>query len=241
MQAPPPNIEFGALPRQTKYGDGTFPRHEDAWPLIDRKVWKPVSLNRHVRSIYDQLDGMCTSNGACQTMMVERSFRGRLRNPELNAEYLYYLHSKWGDGSTLDENLRALIDSGVNARLVANDRRAANRMLEAIDLNADFDAVATALQRGHPCLVGVIWPGSTRRRGHAICVTELEKGVGEWHIRGPNSWGEDWGEQPDYTPEELRWLEAKGYRPLTGGFYTLTERECADFATFGCWAAGSST
>ncbi len=230
MPAIPSGIEFGALPRTaTCYGDGTFPKWEDTFYLLPRNKWQPVSLNRHVQIIYGQMDGMCTSNGACETEMILRSFRGRPDNPVLSPEHLYSLHSRWGTGSTLDENLKTLVDVGVCTRVqvpaawpvvLPDDwkaKAAKNRMLEFIDLNADFDAVATALQRGHPCLIGVNWPGGG---GHAIAATELARDGRGWVLRGPNSWGKDWGDD---------------------GFYTLTERQCDDFSTFGCWAAGSST
>ncbi len=255
MPAIPSDVEFGALPRTaTCYGDGTFPTYEEKrWPLLPRSKWEPVSMNRHVRIIYRQLDGHCTSNGACETVMIDRSSRGRHDNPILSPEHLYRQHSRDGTGSTLDENLQALVDYGVCTRelipqdmsvrdypsgnvLLANARK--NRMLEWIDLNADFDAVATALQRRQPCLIGVNWPGGG---GHAVAATQLIRDGRGWALRIVNSWGEDRGEKPGYTQEDLEWLKAMGRRPLTGGFDTLTERECRDFGTFGCWAAGSST
>ena len=230
-QAIPPGFEFGALPRTlTCYGDGTFPKWEDKFDLMPRKNWVPTSLNRHVPVIYSQMDGMCTSNGGCETVMIVRAFAGRKDNPVLSPEHLYDQHSRWGSGSTLDENLKALVDVGVCTReevpakwpvKLPDDWKALaakNRMLEFIDLNADFDAVATAIQRGHPCLIGVNWPG-TNRGGHAIAATQLAREGRDWVLRGPNSWGEDWGDD---------------------GFYTLTERQCADFGQFGCWAAGSA-
>ncbi len=253
MPAIPPGIEFGALPRTaTRYGDGTFPKYEDVFKLMPRKLWLPVSLNRHVPIIYRQMDGHCTSNGACETEMISRSIRGRKHNPILSPENLYGQHSKWGTGSTLDENLQAMIDTGVCTReQIPPDKwkpkdwwadwramAAANKVLEWIDLNADFDAVATALQQRRPCLIGVNWPGGG---GHAVAATQLIRDGKGWSIRGPNSWGEDWGQPPHYDPMERDWLDSYAERELTGGFYTLTERQCADFSTFGCWAAGSST
>ncbi len=250
-QAIPPGFEFGALPRTaTCYGDGTFPKWEDKFDLIPRNWWLPYSMNRHVPVIYSQMDGMCTSNGGCETVMIVRSFSGRPDNPVLSPEHLYDQHSRWGSGSTLDENLKALVDVGVCTReevpakwpvKLPDDWKALaakNRMLEFIDLNADFDAVATAIQRGHPCLIGVNWPGGG---GHAIAATQLAREGRDWVLRGPNSWGEDRGEKPGYTESDLKWLDAMGRPMATGGFYTLTERQCADFAVFGCWAAGSST
>jgi len=257
MQPPPPGTEFGALPRVTRYGDGMFPKYEERFSLIPRAKWQPVSLNRHVERIRSQLDGMCTRNGAVSGMEVERSARGR-PGPELSAEYLYLLHNKWGTGSSLDGALDDLISPGVvsmsdvgnvqmrNKSEFPDDHEnlaEANRLLEAVDLNADFDAVATALQRHRPCLIGVRWPGGG---GHAVLATQL--GVtkrGRWYLRGANSWDEKWGEPPGYTQEELDWLALVAHgsprRPLTGGFFTLTEAECRDFKTFGCWAFGSST
>jgi hypothetical protein len=251
MQPPPSTIEFGALPRTDScYGDGTFPKYEDRFKALPRDQWLPVSMNRHVHTIYGQLDGMCTSNGACGCLMAERSIRGR-PPVELSPEHLYGQHSRWGTGSTLTENLKALLTTGVCTREQVHkgawrprdwpdnheELAQANRVLEWIDLNADFDAVATALQRGHPCLIGVRWPGGG---GHAVCATELVKDGREWCIRGPNSWGEGWGEEPDYSDNDLYWLHLAGFEQQVGGFYTLTERQCSDFSTFGCWAIGSS-
>jgi hypothetical protein len=143
-----------------------------------------------------------------------------------------------------------LVDSGVCERSVVQREwpvtlpeevevwRSQNRMLEFVDLNADFDAVATALQRFRPCLIGVRWPGGG---GHAIMATQLVRdGSRGWALRGPNSWKESWGDKPGYTADELQWLKVNNRRPLTGGWWTLTERQCADFGSYGCWAAGSS-
>ena len=255
MQAPPANIEFGALERtRTYYGDGTFPRHEDVFAPIPRNLWQPVSLNRHVTTIYSQLSTMCTANGACGAMMAERSFRGRPHNPVLSPEHLFGQVASWGEGSGLDEILQAMVKTGVCSReLIPQDNwrpsewppgweaeAGQNKMREWIDLDARFDAVATALQRFRLCLVGVYWPG-TRRKGHGVCVTELWRAGENWGIGGPNSWSLNWGRSPDYTPQDILWIRAHGRIPFSSGFYSLTERECADFGSFGCWAAGAST
>jgi hypothetical protein len=232
MDAIPPGIEFGALPRNSTYGDGTFPRYEDrpSLKLLPRDVWQPVSMSEYVKTIYSQLDGMCTSNGTCSCMMADRAFRGRSK-VVLSPEHLYGQHSKWGTGSTLGENLRKAINPGVCSRktIPPSDwhpsvwpsdwkNEAANyQVAEWIDLNADFDAVATALQMFRPCLIGVTWPSGG---GHAIAATELAKDGRDWVVRGPNSWGENWGDN---------------------GFYTLTERQCDDFGQYGCWAIGATT
>ena len=236
MQATPHGVVWGALPRtKTCYGDGTFPKHTSRIELIPRKLWQPVSLRRHVPPIYSQADGMCTANGACSVVMTERSFRGREENPVLSPEYLYGQVAKWGEGSSLDEILRELADTGVCTREQVPqvdghlhrswpdghvELAGENRVLEWIDLNASFDAVATCLQLQKPCLVGVRWPGGG---GHAVEVTELFQTVGrdvQWNIGGPNSWGPNWGD---------------------AGFYTLTERQCGDFEQYGCWAIGTTT
>ena len=244
MQATPHDIAWGALPRTaTYYGDGTFPKHPQRFELINRKLWQPVSLSRHVKVVYSQSDGMCTPNGGLGAMMVERSFRNRKHNPILSPEYAYGQVAKWGDGVALDVVLRQLVEDGCCTREQVpqvdghlhrswpdNHKELAgeNRVLEAIDLNASFNALATALQEGRPCLIGVRWPGGG---GHAICVTELVQVTRatctnhgrtdqvEWGIGGPNSWSLKWGNE---------------------GFYTLTERQ-ADFRQFGGWAMGTST
>ncbi len=239
MQSTPSEVTYGALPRTaTCYGDGTFPTHPTRFKLLPRSVWKPTNINRHVQRVRAQLDGMCTRNAAVTLMEIERKFRNRQYNPELSAEYHYLLRNRWGAGSALDDALVDMQDPGVitmedvggvqikSTREFPNNHErlaSANRMLEWIDLNADFDAVATALQLHKPCLVGVNWPGGG---GHAVCATELWQNGREWGIAGPNSWGK-WGERMN---AEI------GY-----GRFSLTERQCRDFKTFGCWAAGSST
>ena len=254
MKPPPSNIEFGAMPRKTAYGDGTFPKHRSAWKPIPRKLWRPVSFSRHVDFVYSQLSTMCTANAACGAMRTERSFRNREHNPVLSPENLFGQVATPGEGSGLDEILQKMIDPGVCTRedippddwrpdewpIDWEDGANENKMLEWIDLDGDFDAVATALQRHRPCVVGVYWPG-LRRAGHAVCVTELWNAGENWGIGGPQTWGENWGVAPTYTPDDLLWLKTHGIRPFTSGFYSLTERECADFASFGAWAAGSST
>jgi len=252
MQSIPTGIEFGALPRVSKFGDGTFPKYQNRFYLIPRDHWQPVSLNRHVRIVYAQKNGMCTANGAEGVVMAERSVRHRPFNPILSPEHLYGQVSDWGEGASLDKILKTLVETGCCTReqVPAEDghvRRSwpedwvalseANRVLEWVDLNADFDAVATALQRRKPCLIGVRWPSGG---GHAVMATQLIGHKGTWALRGPNSWGEAWGEKPEYTDAEFAWLKIRNRRPFTGGWWTLTERQCRDFSTFGCWAIGTS-
>ncbi len=244
MQAPPDKTEFGLLPRKTKFGDGTFPCYAERFGLLPRDEWQPVSMSRHVHTIYDQLNGMCTSNASTGAMMVERSFRGRPRI-ELSSEFLYRLHSKWGEGSSLDENLQTLINIGTVSQEYfpkASSRHGWEvqpdppsdaprfKLLEAVDLGHDFDAVATAIQLRKPCVIGVRWPEGGG--GHAVCVTELVKITGpdsatgyrktkvSYCLRGPNSWDSKWNED---------------------GMFELTERECGEFTQFGAWCVGVST
>ncbi len=274
MQTPPPSIQFGALARtDSAYGDGTFPKYEDRFKLMPRDVWQPVSYNRHVLWIRRQLNGMCTRNGACTVLEGDRSMRGRKHNPMLSAEYHYLFNNRWGTGSTLGGSLSELQNTGTitmedaggvqfrSSREFPADHKtmaAKHRMLECIDGNASFDALATGLQRGKLGLAGIHWEGGG---GHAFAVTELvqftreevprlerlgwdpPRGLkfGSWGIRIPNSWGEDRGEAPGYSPEELAWLETMGRKPLAGGWDTLTEVECRDFSTFGMWLIGSTT
>ncbi len=238
MQPPPNGVEFATLPRTSLYGDGAWPCWAQRFELLPRNVWVPINMNGHVHTIYSQLDGMCTSNGACGAVMAERSWRG-MDHLELSPEHLYGLHSKWGSGSGLDENLKALTDFGVcdRATVAQDDWKPRdwpddwktfankNRVLEFIDLNGSFEAVATAIMLRKPCVMGVHWPGGG---GHAVAVTQLAMDDDhEWCLRGPNSWGSDWGE--------------KGNAEFSAGFYTLKESEISGLLQFGAWAVGAST
>ena len=236
MQTPPDKIQFGLLPRTTKFGDGTFPCYAERFGLLPRDEWQPVSMSRHVKHIFGQLSTMCTSNAGSGAVMVERSFRGRPL-VVLSPEWLHMMHSKWGEGASLDTVLKMLIDPGTVDRKLfpkATSRREWEtqarppddaprfKLLEAIDLGHDFDAVATAIQLRKPCVIGVNWPG-TRGGGHAVCVTELDLANDDrgrrWVLRGPNSWGSDWD---------------------GNGFFELTEMQCGGFRQYGAWCVGTS-
>ena len=234
MAAPPKNVQWGTRERKTRYGDGSFPCHADRFEIMPRKDWQSVSLRPYVRTVYSQLDGMCTSNGGASLMMIDRQIR-RPDEPQpiLSPEFLYGLHSKWGQGSSLDDNLWALIDEGICTRETVPQNKwrpsdwpghardeARNYRVHPegfVDLDGLFDAVATALQLGFPSLIGVRWPSGGY---HAVACTELDRRNRGWRLGGPNSWGARWNGD---------------------GFYWLEEGQCVDMRRVGAWALMTTT
>lgn len=232
--APPDSVSFGLLGRETRYGDGTWARAEDMVPVLPRADWQPIRNAALVWEIFSQLDGHCAANSATMCLELLREQSGQ-RRVTLAPHTLYMQHSRWGTGSSIDENLRQLRDVGVLTeekfpeskcpRSVSDpdgwseDLRTEARqyrVLEWFDCDGSFDLGASALQRGMPLVIGLRWPGGG---GHSVLVTDLlKKGDGSWLFRGPNSWGASWGDS---------------------GFFTLTEAQMRSGAGYGSWAGRS--
>ena len=231
--APPSDTIFGLLGREARYGDGTWAKAEDAVRVLPRADWL-ASINAHlVWEIFSQLDGHCTSNAATMCVELLREQSGQQQTP-LAPHTLYMQHSRWGTGSSLDENLRQLRDVGVLTEATWPESRAQRgivdpdtwsgelkaeaakyRVLEWFDCDGSFDLGASALQRGMPLCVGLRWPGGG---GHCVLVTDLVKVGSGWGFRGPNSWGKSWGDN---------------------GFFTLTEAQMRSGPGYGSWAGRS--
>jgi hypothetical protein len=143
---------------------------------------------------------------------------------------LYEQHSRWGTGSSLDENIEALIGTGIcdadfargeQTRLRdvpdgwrENARRYRLAADEVWNCRGELDAVATAIQYGFAVLIGVRWPGGG---GHSVLATDLVCGPnGAVSLEGPNSWGASWNKN---------------------GFWALTERQLSSMSGFGAFAA----
>lgn len=219
----PTAVEFGCLPRDRgrfsrAFGDGDIPTYIDKGiDLLPRSQWRDdVGIaDKKVEYIYGQLDGMCTSNGTVQAMMICRALAG-LPYEVLSAEDLYDHVGRWGTGSALGDNIDAAMRIGVRTQEQCPKewpvgrpsgwelQAAQNKILEAFDYGGIFDAVVTGLHYRIPSLIGVTWPGGG---GHAIACTRFVNGK----LRGPNSWG-NWGDN---------------------GFYELTERQCASMRSYG--------
>jgi len=198
------------------YGDGDIPTIADKGiKLIPRTRWvNKIGVGEHVWWMYDQLDGMCASNGAAQCMMVLRN-QARLPKIALSPEELYRHVGRWGTGSTLQENIRMLMREGIATRATMkrmwpytrqdipsdlDEERKQFILLEAFDLGGSFEALVTALHKRMVCYIGLDWP---RLGPHAVCCTDWVDG----HIEGPNSW-----------------MKKEGPRDGKTGWYSLSEK-----------------
>jgi hypothetical protein len=226
-------VQFGLLGRETRYGDGTWTTAESAVPVLPRADWQPINNSHLVKVVFSQLDGHCAANASVQCLACLREQSGQ-PFVELSPHSLYMQHSRWGTGSSLDENLRQLRDVGVMTmatfpeskcpRLIIEpshwtreqrDEAMQYRVLEWYDCDGSFDLGASALQRGMPVVIGLRWPGGG---GHSVLATDLAKKGNEWAFRGPNSWGASWGDK---------------------GFFALTESQMRSGPGYGSWAGRS--
>lgn len=225
MHQSPQHIAWGALP-ETPDNRAACRAFADDFAIIPRAQWRTVRRRQFVLHIYDQLDGMCTSNGAAGLVMWVRAMSG-LPHKILVPPTLYEQHSRWGAGSSLGENIDALIKTGIcDADFAGGDQvrlgnvppnwksnAAKYRLLpdEVWNLQGGFDAVVSALHYGFACLIGTRWPGGG---GHSVLVTDYDRDANE--LSGPNSWGPTWNED---------------------GFWNLSERQLASMAGHGAYAA----
>ena len=227
----PNDTEFGCLPRDEGvfakcYGDGDIPTFVDEHiDIIPRADWEDdIGCEHFVDQIFDQLDGMCASNAAVSALMVSRAIAGQ-KDVLLAPNDVYDHVGRWNTGSTIGDNLRALIDIGVRTREQQprkwpvqrepgweKDARQ-YRIHEAIDLKGNFDAVVTAIHLRFSVVIGLRWPGGG---GHAVCVTRFRNGK----LRGPNSWGAHWNGD---------------------GFFELSESQCESMPRYGAFAIRAAT
>lgn len=229
MQAPPPTVSWGTKPA-TPDNAARCRAFADQFAVLPRSKWKTTRLRQYVRHIFDQVDGMCTSNGAAGMVMWLRA-AANLPHRVLCPPTLYEQHSRWGTGSSLGENIDALIATGICDAAFAGGEQVrlgsvpSNWKTNAIryrldpdevwNLQGELDAVATAIQLGFPALIGVRWPGG---RGHSVLATDVVVAGNAVSLEGPNSWGATWN---------------------GNGFWSLTERQLSSMPGHGAYAARS--
>jgi hypothetical protein len=227
MMPPPPTIAWGTNP-ETPDNRAACRAFADQFAILPREKWRTVRRRQFVLHIYSQLDGMCTSNGAAGLMMWLRAMSG-LPHKILAPPTLYEQHSRWGTGSSLGENIDALINVGIcdadfakgeQTRLGSvpsnwKTNAARYRLLpdEVWNLQGDLAAVMSALDYGFAALIGLNWPGGG---GHSVLCTDSEVTGNEVYLSGPNSWGAKWNGD---------------------GFWRLSERQLSSMSRFGAYAA----
>lgn len=226
---PPPNISWGCLPRKSSYSSGFFP------PITDSADFKPIPSsqwhstsrrsNLQVKTIFNQLDGHCAANAAVWALM---DLRSRMGLPEvvLSPECLYAQHSRWGTGSTLEENLQCLSQVGVTTRETMpqkdwssktfpsgwREEASRYRVVEWFDV-PDWEHLISAFLLDFTCVIGLPWPGGG---GHSVVAYDVNLDGSVPTVSGPNSWGSTWGDK---------------------GWYTLTQKQLRYMDSYGCWAA----
>lgn len=223
---PPPTVAWGLRP-ETPENRARCWMFEDSFEIIPRAQWRTTRRRQFVRHIYDQLDGMCTSNAAAGMVMAIRAMSG-LAHKVLVPPTLYEQHSRWGTGSSLGENIDALTDVGIcdadfcggdQVRLgaVAGKPWKANAARYKIlpgdvwNLRGQFAQVATAIMLGFFPIIGLDWPG-----GHCVLATDLVVDSDGVALEGPNSWGADWNGD---------------------GFWRKSEAQCRSMPGYGAYAA----
>lgn len=227
MAPPPQDVFWGTQPDVQPLVDDRCRAFSDDFETLPRARWSEVNQDHLAWHVYDQVDGMCTSNAGAGAVMFCREVSGMPRRV-LAPTTLYGQHSRWGTGSSLAENVDALLRVGVCAAQLAGEQvwplsrlpsswqqdAARHRILpgHVWNLRGLFDRAATALQRGFAVWIGVNWPGGG---GHSVLASSLRRQGNTWYLRGPNSWGRRWNGD---------------------GFWNLSEAQCASMSRFGAYA-----
>lgn len=195
----PPGKKTGCLPRVSRPGEW-FPKAEDRIEIVPESDWEELSrVNKVTPFVPMMLDqdgvGSCATEMTAQTVMTCRSVAG-LPHVPLNPWFIYQTTSGGRDrGSSIDENLRFITEHGIAPMDIwgrdkgwrqepseeAKQAALQFRGVEVFDVTS-IDEFVSALLRGF-----IVGYGA---RGHAVCGTEYRP-EGPY---GPNSWGEDWGE-----------------------------------------------
>lgn len=228
LPPPPAGVQWGTKPETRPLIDDRCRAFSDDFDTLPRKVWTEVDNDHLIWHLFDQLDGMCTSNAGGQAVQFCRELGGMDRRI-LAPPTLYGQHSRWGTGSSLAENVDALLSVGICSAAVAGEEQpwplsglpdgwktdaAKHKILpgHVWSLQGSFDRVATAIQKRFAAWIGLTWPGGG---GHSVLAVSLKKIGGVWVLRGPNSWGAEWNGD---------------------GFFELTESQCRTIDGHGCYA-----
>ena len=215
--------------------------------IIPRSQWRETDLSAFVSPIKNQKNtSSCNAFSSINCMEACRRMAG-LRDVLLSPANLYgRINGGRDQGSYLEDAIKVLAGEGVCSAATVPELSwqpstwPASWKSEALSYKAEewswtpgFDGLASAIQRGEFCNMGLLWyqnynPArgqggwittrpSNQLGGHAVCGCGLIKhpsGDG-WGIKFPNTWGLEWGE------DGFGILPEPALNNKIGGFWTV--------------------
>ena len=208
------------------------PRWSDSKPLVPRDQWKPIS-KRDVfppgdKWTFDQDGkGSCVGQGSTMGLMRTRTLSGKSYY-KLSPTCTYaQINGGSDNGAVIGDSLAALKRNGTIlferfpqdriylSQLPSNWKDEAKRFkIEDAYVTPSFDEIASAIQLGYVCVIGVnvgnnFDPNSQGIAGvsygqgnHCVLADGMRQINGKWYLDVQNSWGTSWGDNGRYLQGE---------------------------------------